>query len=274
MQRWILCVVLFLLAGRCLSQDIYSFEASQRYAQYLYAKEDWKLASEEYGRLLFMQPDNDTLLIRLTGIYHQMRQPDLALQLFQEFRGDPPLLQSYGEEAAYLQATLFQRDSHLLTSALALSKYTPPEEQRRIQIESYLLRRQWPDAARMLKAEAEGNWRSTYEHVTDQVLAFRPKRPWLAATLSAILPGSGKVYSKNVKEGITSFLFVAAMAYQSYRGFNKQGSDSVTGWIYGGLGVGFYLGNIYGAHQSARNYNQRKMHALESEVDRIIYSRY
>eukprot|EP01034_Spumella_vulgaris_P029834 gene29834-36952_t len=31
------------------------------------------------------------------------------------------------------------------------------------------------------------------------------------------------------------------MAFQSYRSFNKYGTNNHRGWIYGGIGLGFYL---------------------------------
>ena len=110
--------------------------------------------------------------------------------------------------------------------------------------------------------------------MVQEARAFRRKKPWLAATYSAIIPGSGKIYSKNAKEGVTSLFFVTALGYQSFRAFKKRGSKAVSGWIYGGLSLGFYLGNIYGSQQSAKNYNTRKLNTIYHEVDERIIDRY
>jgi TM2 domain-containing membrane protein YozV len=95
------------------------------------------------------------------------------------------------------------------------------------------------------------------------------KSPFVAGTLSTILPGAGKVYAGRWKDGLVSLLFVGANAYSAYRGFSSGGIQSPYGWLFGGLSAGFYIGGIYGSQKAARIYN----HTLEAKIKSDVYSR-
>lgn len=274
-MRYLTFAFLFLLLFRpsLQGQDLYTYEATRQFANYLFLKGDFEFASEEYARLLFIQPNNDSILIRLSQAYRKQGKYDMASNLFSKYR--PNELANGTLENEYLATILFQKDSMKFNPALRRTQYLPAEEIMRKRIEFAMLTRNWQQASSGLNSlEAEASWSAPYKDVVQQASAFKPKKPWLAATYSAIIPGSGKMYSKNVKEGVTSLFFVTALGYQSYRAFKKRGNKAVSGWIYGGLSLGFYLGNIYGSHQSARNYNTRKLNMIYHEVDERIIDRY
>jgi TM2 domain-containing membrane protein YozV len=91
----------------------------------------------------------------------------------------------------------------------------------------------------------------------DDELRFKSK--FQAAALSAFIPGSGKIYSGRIADGLYSLLLVGLTAWQSYDGFEDDGASSAKGWIFGVLGTAFYLGNIYGSAVAVEIYN-RKIH--------------
>jgi hypothetical protein len=99
------------------------------------------------------------------------------------------------------------------------------------------------------------------------------KSPALAALMSAVVPGTGKAYSNNWKDGLVSLFFTAGMAFQSYRNFNKFGTNNHRGWIYGGIGLGFYLGNIYGSVKSTKDYNRKNINVLQHEAS-VLFNTY
>ncbi|MCB0684921.1 MAG: hypothetical protein KDC53_00310 [Saprospiraceae bacterium] len=255
------------------AQDLYSQNATRKFADFLFSKGDYAFASEEYARLLFMNADNDTLLIRLSKSYRKQEKFSLAASLFGQYRSSDDLGNAEVENE-YLTTLLFQKDTNNLSQALQHVRYLSSDEVTRKKIEASLLSRNWKKTAVLIeRLGADAKWVEPYKTTLAQASSFRPKKPWLAATYSAIIPGSGKMYAKNVKEGVTSLFFVSALGYQSYRAFRKRGSKAVSGWIYGGLSLGFYLGNIYGAHQSARNYNTRQLNSIYHEVDQYILDR-
>ena len=73
----------------------------------------------------------------------------------------------------------------------------------------------------------------------------------------ALLPGAGRVYAKDVKDGIISFIFIAATSYQSYRRF-FSGWYQICRWLDLWRLGWFYIGNIYGSIKSAKSYNKNK----------------
>lgn len=85
-----------------------------------------------------------------------------------------------------------------------------------------------------------------------------------AVFLSALIPGSGKIYSGAWKDGLTSLLFVAANAWSSYRGFSMDKPGY--GYTFAALSAGFYFGNLYGTRQWVRHQNRIKTQKWENEM--------
>lgn len=81
------------------------------------------------------------------------------------------------------------------------------------------------------------------------------KSPALAGTLSAIIPGSGKIYVGEWGDGITSLLATGLLAFLAYDNFRTD--HTTRAWIFTGLGAFFYAGNIYGSIASAQIFNAR-----------------
>lgn len=94
------------------------------------------------------------------------------------------------------------------------------------------------------------------------------KSPVLAGILSAVLPGSGYIYAEHYGDGITAFLvnglFIAGTAAAIH-----QENYAVAG-IVGGVGVPFYLGNIYGSANAARKWNRRIRNEITREIRSMI----
>jgi len=94
------------------------------------------------------------------------------------------------------------------------------------------------------------------------------KSPGLAGILSAIIPGSGQIYSNRYFDGLITLLGIAsttAASYYFYQQNQKQLFYSLT--FFTAL---FYSGNIYSAYNSADLYNRGISESLKSK----IYSNY
>ena len=81
------------------------------------------------------------------------------------------------------------------------------------------------------------------------------KSPALAGTLAAILPGSGHFYTGREKDGITAFSLNGAFIWGAVESYNNK-NYAVAG-ILAFFELGWYLGNIYSAVNSAHKYNKR-----------------
>ena len=90
------------------------------------------------------------------------------------------------------------------------------------------------------------------------------KNPLTAAIFSAIIPGSGKIYTGEIGDGITAFIATALSAYLAYSNFKAD--HNFRGWLFTGLTAFFYAGNVYGSAASAQIYNARIRFNFENEV--------
>ena len=79
------------------------------------------------------------------------------------------------------------------------------------------------------------------------------KSPWLAGTLSAILPGSGSFYVGRYAEGSLAFFVNAVLIYGAVNAFEEDKEG--LGVVLGALGLAFYGGSIYAAANGAHKFN-------------------
>ncbi|MES2655347.1 MAG: hypothetical protein V4620_07150 [Bacteroidota bacterium] len=102
-------------------------------------------------------------------------------------------------------------------------------------------------------------------------LTYHYKKPWMAATLS-VLPGLGQIYTRQYADaylGLIPFYLHGAIAYMA---FSQAGIQSVFGWLNTAMASGFYIGNIYGAAQSAKRINQINFIKTNDEIKKRISS--
>jgi hypothetical protein len=81
------------------------------------------------------------------------------------------------------------------------------------------------------------------------------KSPTLAGVLSAVIPGSGKMYVGEWGDGITAFVVTSLFAFLAHDNFRAD--HNTRAWIFTGLGTFFYAGNIYGSIASAQIFNAK-----------------
>lgn len=256
------------------AQDIYTLDKSKEFASYLFKSGQYELAAVEYERLLFMEKNNDSLKIALVDSYFHNGELDKAVKRTESLY---PSLNDFSNPMAelYLQMLILGKKFERFDQN---SEKLPVDQQKR---NIYDLHREVM-AGNWKTVEAKIPQLSNSDHpsisglsrLSKQTDSFKPKKPWVAVLMSAVLPGSGKVYTGNYKDGIFSFLVVAGTAFQSYRGFNKDGASSTVGWVFAGLSTGFYAGNLYGSGKSAQVYNQNYWLEIEKDAEAIIRASY
>ena len=87
----------------------------------------------------------------------------------------------------------------------------------------------------------------------DQYPRLPEKSETLAAVMSAILPGSGYIYAGHVEDGITAFIINTLFIAGTITAIHSE-NYAVAG-IVGGIGLPFYVGNIYGSANAAKKWN-------------------
>jgi len=98
----------------------------------------------------------------------------------------------------------------------------------------------------------------------DQYPGLPEKSEILAGVMSAVLPGSGYIYADRAGDGITAFLINALFIAGTIVAINAE-NYAVAG-IVGGIGLPFYLGNIYGSANAARKWNLGVKRELRHKV--------
>jgi len=228
------------------------------FADYLFNLKMYDFAAEEYERLLFKDPDNVSYIKNLIKSYRFTGQAGFLTQkLDQEIFNDAEILNAYFK---LLITENFNAEAKDLLTAKA--DFLNPGQFNDLSFQLALANKNWSAAKALFSPELHQSQYSGLMSSLDQV---KYKKPGLAAGLSTIIPGLGRFYAKDSKDGIISLIFVGTTAYQAYRRFDQKGIKSAGGWIYGGIALGFYISNIYGSYQSAKYYNNKIDTALHEK---------
>ena len=86
----------------------------------------------------------------------------------------------------------------------------------------------------------------------------------LSIGLSMILPGAGQVYCGKYWQGVLTFLSVASTALGAYFSYINNYKDVSYTLIF--FSAAFYIGNIYGAYNSARDKNENSHRSFNSRI--------
>jgi len=265
----------FLLTGQ--SQNLFDYSNSLRYADYLFRSEQYKLAVGEYERIVFMKPNDFSSREKLLKSYRFL--PDLQRAYLkgqawlQEQDTFPPTLALEYSRILLLQKRFPTLDQFLLRPDIRLDS----NKIEILRLNSLILQRQFDKAELLLKDNLHYMPASEFHFFTREIEAGRHikiKSPMLAAGMSTILPGSGRIYAGDWKDGLISIIIIGSTGFGAYRAFLKEGKGSALAWIYSGLSFGFYLGNIYGSYQSARLKNVKNIQQFEQEVLHRISSHF
>ena len=249
--------------------DYYAPENVRKFADFLYEQGDYLRAADEYQRYLFYKPqDTEQIHYKIAVSYRFGGKTEQAI------RGFETLLRTYPESQfasrAYYQigATYFLMDQ-FDQSALFLHEALPHITDARQHAEakqliglSYLKQKRWSEAGEVFKTLLESDVMPVrekamvYGNYAEKGARLSTRSPFLAGTLSTIVPGAGRLYTGRLSDALTSLVTVGITGWQAYDGFRRDGISSAKGWTLGTLCGIFYVGNIYGSVVSARVYNR------------------
>lgn len=142
---------------------------------------------------------------------------------------------------------------HFQLAGLALLRKDYPQFEQ----ESSLFTFQYPQFASQEKKLLEFH----------QKLKKIPKRSaFIAGLLSAIIPGTGKMYAGKPRQGLNMFLQNLFMGAQAIEALLKDGVASPRFIIFGGIFSIFYIGNIWGSALSVKLQQREAYEAVHHEV--------
>lgn len=249
--------------------DYYSPENVRKFADFLYEQGDYLRAVGEYQRYLFYEPqESEAINYRIAICYRFGGKTDQAIQSFETLLRTYPDSEYISRIYYQIGATYFVMD-HFDQSARFLHEALPRITDTRQHAEaeqliglSYLKQKRWSEASEVFKTLQTSDVMSirekavVYHNYAEKGAHLSTRSPFLAGTLSTIVPGAGRLYTGRLGDALTSLFTVGFTGWQAYDGFRRDGISSVKGWTLGTLCGIFYVGNIYGSVISARVYNR------------------
>jgi len=238
------------MSFHALSQELTQKHEPDSFANFLFSSELYDFASEEYERLFYDYPDSLQYFRKLLSSYKFAKKLNVLSNRLQFNSIDnPDLLKDYYD------ILITSRHTDKAKQCYQSNKdYFDHKERDEIEFKIAVGEYDWKQAILIYD---KNTLDKKYDTVANTIQSKKFKSPALASIMSGIIPGAGRFYAKDPKDALISILFIATTGYQAYRRFDQNGIDSIGAWIFSGISFGFYLGNIYGSHKSARFYNQK-----------------
>ncbi|MBI4640031.1 MAG: tetratricopeptide repeat protein [Candidatus Tectomicrobia bacterium] len=249
------------------------------FADSLFSEGEYYRAITEYKRFLFYysgHPLAPYALYRVGLSYFRGEEWEKAIVAFREVH------QEY-RESEFAQLSLFmvgesfynQRNYEASIEAYqeVIKVYEGEEvaERSRYKIGwSYIQRKQWREATEAFSTIPSGSryYPSAIELAKEvkEGEELPQKSPLLSGLFSAFLPGSGQFYTGRKRDGTASFLLNASFLAAAITAL-KKGNDGAAGVLLF-FEAGWYVGNIYGAVNSAHKFNLDRHRQFLNDLQR------
>ncbi len=106
----------------------------------------------------------------------------------------------------------------------------------------------------------------------DEAAAQPRKSPLAAGLFSAVVPGSGYAYAGRSRDGLLAFLINGLFIAGTVVAVEDENYPAAA--LLGGFGLPFYLGNIYGSANAARQWNLSIAQDLRKQLELRLEYRY
>ena len=234
------------------------------FAEYLFENSDYSRASYEYLRLLHLFENSRLeklqLYLKIGNCFSMLNRVDESQQYYNQCLEAKDNLMIYNKALINYGFLLFRKDRYR-DSIYFLNNNKLSSESEKINtliLANYLcLKNKHEIKTQFAEFKKE---KKKYLNSLDQFMEakskLKTKSPLLAGLMSAIIPGTGRLYTGRVKEGLLSLISLAATSYLAYEGFRDKGIKSFKGWLFSSISAFLYIGNIHGAVVSAKLTNQ------------------
>ncbi len=274
-KRIILSIAAALLLNTAYAQStLYDCENSHKFANYLYNTKQYSLAIHELERInYFCDTDSATRLIMIKT-YRKLKEYDKANQFYTSANFDQLKKMNPEYRLEYMRLLMLQNKYAEVQKSIEKGLDFRQKNEYSLGIE--LLQQNYSEAYALSKQYSEQQSFVMHGLTTIAQKSYQTtrKKPWLSMLMSAVIPGSGKMYCGYWGDGLVSLLFSASSAFFSYRAFNKYGTEKVYPWIAGGLAVSYYTGNVYGGYKAAKRYNNNLNNEFTKQTEHILFSDY
>lgn len=256
MKKKIFILTLFLFTVIYPQQiNFNSTQNIKSFADYLFCDKDYLRAIEEYEKYLNIVQD-DSIQFKIALSYSKINDEENAFKKLSLIKNSSSFYVLARIES--LKSLFFiSIDSLFFSTANEIINSSSPfsNNSSRLSNTSMLLTKiDLPEREKFL-IPFEEDEKSILNNFYDLKKNPPYKSPALAGVLSALIPGSGKIYTRNYSDGITAFLLTGVLAYLSYTNFEHK--HYTRAWIFTALGAGFYTGNVYGSIAATQIFNAK-----------------
>jgi TolA-binding protein len=245
---------------------------------------DYYRAITEFKKLTFLFPDSERLPEALYGIgmaYYNGKDYGSAAKSFAKVR--QTYSKSYFCSAAFHEGLSYEKLGRHDDAALAYERARLFDSSHPDAANAHLglvLNKAEHDDIAKAKSELKKFQVSYPENITtaasqdsfslfDAYEAHPKKSPTLAGTMSAIIPGSGQVYAEHYRDGLMAFVVNGLFIAGTIAAIDNE--NYALAGIVGGVGVPFYVGNVYGAANAARKWNISLARQLRNDLSITLH---
>jgi len=238
-------------------------EQIKTFADYLFAEKDYLRAAGEYERYLILsgKTEDPEIIFIIGRCYRLANRPEKARAYFYRIKDTLKDKAVYEIAESYFHEGNYQRSLEFIKAG----GYDNKKRFQPLILKNLLFLRDFGSARALVQKEPTGTKLDSIILATPR-LSYR--NPAVAGLLSAVIPGAGKGYSGRWADALFSFMVIGITGFQAYDGFQRSGTKSAKGWIYGSMCLVFYIGDIYGSLVAAKHYNQNITHRI---LDRVRY---
>ena len=254
------------------------------FADSLFQEGDYLNAAHEYKRLLFLHPNLpriDFIAFRVAASYQNAGQLEKSISAYQF------LIDTYPNSSLVQRATNNIAQCHILLG---------DREQGITALENFLSKHKRSDLAPLAHftigvlhidksewAEAGRVWNEVFSTYPDSPFAkvsarlarmvsnvdTLPRRsPTVAGVLSALMPGSGQIYSGKTVDGLYAFMSVAVLGSASVYYISEERYEVAVPVAV--LGVIFYGNSIYQGIRAAETFNLQHEQRFRNQIQHEI----
>lgn len=252
--------------------------SDEQFAEYLYSQKEYYRAITEYMRLHFNTTDSlkeDEYLRKIGLCYYYDSNYDGYEQFLTDNRQsfNSNLLIKTEMELLLGKIYYYQQKYQKAISTFEWisidNKHPLYNELQFCAGLSYVRLFQWENAIKYFDkvnpVSDRGNISKTLCDSLIKVHSLSTRQPWIAGTLSSVVPGAGYIYSDRTATGVASFLVNGLLFWAGYDAVKNEsyGLASALGFF----GMGWYIGNINGSVKAANEYN---FNARNDFLDKLL----
>jgi len=244
------------------------------FANHLFEQQDFYRAITEYERFVYLYPESEKIpdvKYQIAMSYFHGQQFEPALTRFEALRGGKMDLQS-----TFRMADVYYEQGKYRNALLMLEPLKRQDETQAVQDMGHFysglcyLQLAEPGLAEQSflnipESSPKRREALALEKETENYHDLKQKKPWLAGTLSAVLPGAGQFYNERPRDAFFAFTLNAVLIWATVESFDNE--QYVTGGLLGIIELGWYLGTVYNAVGGAHKYNDRQKKGFMEKIE-------